>query len=50
MGEHGQTSGSTIKEENLLQVTTHIYTLTGEITLRFMYNQKKLILNVNNVG
>ncbi len=26
MGKHGQTIGSTIKEESLLQVTTHTHT------------------------
>lgn len=42
MGEHGHTCGSTTEEEILLQVTTHTYTLMGEITLRFMYHHQTL--------
>ncbi len=42
MGKHDQTIGSTIKEESLLQVTTHTHTHThthtGEITLSFTYH------------
>lgn len=42
MGEHGQTCGSTTEEEILLQVTTHTYTLMGEIILSFMYHHQTL--------